>query len=118
MKIHICKLTLSSASALVENIYDEEFFSEIIGDSIMLYNILPNTLVEEAAIHLGEKEATAYAKANKWTAAKETWLQLYDKKNSSAAQARLANNIAIAFEMQDDLHKALEWAQTEFAVRS
>ncbi len=112
------------------------FSSDIVGDSIMLYDILPNTLIEEAAIHMGEKatpyfvpswkrvernlytslearmkEATAYAKANKWITAKEIWLQLYEKKNSSKTQARLANNIAVAFEMQDDLHKALEWAK-------
>jgi len=116
---------------------DSLFFSaQLFGDSVMLYDLLPNTLIEEAAIHMGEKavpyfippwkkvernlytsfkakkkEALAYAKANKWATAKEIWLQLYDKENSSKAQARLANNIAVASEMQDDLHKALEWAQ-------
>ncbi|MDR0231778.1 MAG: tetratricopeptide repeat protein [Dysgonamonadaceae bacterium] len=112
------------------------FSSQIIGDSAFLYDILPNTLIEEMAAYIGEKvvpyftpswkgvernlytslearmkESLAYAKANKWTAAKEIWLQLYDKKNNSTEQARLANNIAVAFEIQDDLHKALEWAQ-------
>ena len=112
------------------------FSSEIIGDSTFLYDILPNALIEETAIYIGEKavpyfvptwekverklytsleakmkEAFAYAKANKWTTAKEIWLQLYDRKSNPKTQARLANNIAVAFEMQDDLHKALEWAQ-------
>ncbi|MCL2650880.1 MAG: tetratricopeptide repeat protein [Candidatus Azobacteroides sp.] len=105
-------------------------------DSINLFRTIPNILINEVAGYIGEdavsyfvpswqtvdrflftsynsrmKEALAYAKANKWITAENIWLELYNSQNSLKSQAYLAQNLAVAFEMQDDLDKALEWVQ-------
>jgi len=116
---------------------DSLFFNDQVdGDSIQLYDIIPNVMIEEAAAYIGEKaipyftpswktvdrnlyttyesrmkEALAYAKTNKWTDAENIWTELYSQKTNSKALAYLAHNLAVASEMQDDLNKALEWAQ-------
>jgi len=116
---------------------DSLFFNDqVIGDSIELYDIIPNVMIEDAAAYIGEKavsyfvpfwktvdrnlytsyesrmkEALAYAKANKWTDAESIWSELYSQKTNAKAQAYLAHNLAVASEMHDNLNKALEWAQ-------
>ena len=57
------------------------------------------------------KEAIAYVKADRWLEAKDIWLQIYDRTNNPKQQAFLANNFALAAEMQDDLELALDWAK-------
>jgi len=116
---------------------DSLFFNDqVLGDSVELYNIIPNVMVDEAAAYTGEKavpyfvpfwktvdrnlytsyesrmkEAFTYAKANKWTDAENIWSELYNQKTNAKAQAYLAHNLAVASEMHDHLNKALEWAQ-------
>ena len=116
---------------------DSLFFTEqVSNDSILLFDEIPNLMITEAAAHIGEKavpyftpswkrvdrslytsyesrmkEALAYAKADKWIAAENIWLQLYNGKTNHKAQAYLAGNLAVASEIQDDLNKAYDWAQ-------
>ena len=105
-------------------------------DSTLLFQLLPNTMISEAAENIGGKatpyfvpswkmvdrslytshesrmkEALAYAKADKWISAEKIWLALYDSKNVPKSKAYLAHNLAVVSEMRDNLDTALEWAQ-------
>ena len=126
------------ANPLTTFVLEDSLFysSQVIGDSTLIYKTIPNELIVETAAYMAEKaipyfiptwkevnrvlysspesrmkEARAYAKANKWNTAKEIWLQLYSQENKPSVQARLANNLAIVSEVQDDLTQSLEWAQ-------
>jgi tetratricopeptide (TPR) repeat protein len=56
-------------------------------------------------------EANSYAKAQKWLEAESIWKTEYDKKTKPIDQARIALNMAVANEMQDQLHEAIAWAE-------
>ena len=56
------------------------------------------------------KEATAYARLEKWDKALTRWKHIYDKTNSRKYRARAASNIALGYEMETKLEEACEWA--------
>ncbi len=56
------------------------------------------------------KEGVAFAEKNQWQNALESWLAFYDSERDKRMKAKAANNIALAYEMIDDLQRALEWA--------
>jgi hypothetical protein len=105
-------------------------------DSISLFKTLPEILLNELAIELGNKaakhfiptwktekrdlfvgfssrmqEAIGYAADSKWTNAETIWLEELEKKTKSVDKAKIAYNIAVANEMQDKFEPAIEWAQ-------
>jgi len=64
------------------------------------YYTLPNSLM---------REGEAFAKDANWSKAIEKWQAFYDSRSSKIEKAKAANNIALAFEMMDDMTQAVEW---------
>ncbi len=56
------------------------------------------------------KEATAYAQSEKWEKALGYWMRIYEQSGSSAAQAKAASNVALAYEMSSRVEDACRWA--------
>jgi hypothetical protein len=68
---------------------------------------------DEVRLFYGDaKDAKKKADENKWGEARAIWLKEYEKENKSKRKARLANNIALTYELEDNLKEALKWAQT------
>lgn len=55
------------------------------------------------------KAAEKFAKTNKWEEATTIWKSLYEKENNKKKKARLASNIALAYEYLDKPEEALNW---------
>ncbi|MCD8267395.1 MAG: DUF6340 family protein [Parabacteroides sp.] len=116
---------------------DSLFFSESAYNQILLDQMLPSQ--EEALRASGEylgmraspnfvphwtretrwfysgmgtqwKEATAFARTEKWENAAERWKHLYENSKNWKAQAKAASNIALSHEMKSELREAHEWA--------
>ncbi len=56
------------------------------------------------------REGEVFAKNNQWLEAISKWDDYYDKEKDKVAKARAAHNIALAYEMLDDMESALNWA--------
>ncbi|MDL2214875.1 DUF6340 family protein [Dysgonomonas sp. OttesenSCG-928-M03] len=68
--------------------------------------------IDEPRIYYGDdKPANNFVKENNWTAALSSWENAYNKEQKVKKKARLANNIALAYELSDDIRNALKWAQ-------
>ncbi|RNC64679.1 DUF6340 family protein [Proteiniphilum sp. X52] len=65
------------------------------------YYTLPNSLM---------REGEAYAKGSQWSNAIEKWEAFYNNSSKKTDKAKAAGNIALAYEMIDDMDRALEWA--------
>lgn len=65
------------------------------------YYTLPNSLM---------REGEAYAKGSQWEEAIEKWEAFYNNSSKKTDKAKAASNIALAYEMLDDMEQALEWA--------
>ena len=81
----------------------------------LAYNIIPSWVTKERVVYVGMEarmqEAYSYSKNNKWATAESIWLKEYNKKSKDSDKGKLANNIALANEMQDKLEEALFWAE-------
>jgi len=64
------------------------------------------------------KEASAYAVSERWDKALEIWRTLYGQSSSWKQKARLASNIALGFELTDDLNEALKYAELSHQLLS
>lgn len=60
------------------------------------------------------KEATAYARSEKWEKAAERWKHIYNNSNNWKTQAKTASNIALGYEMKSELEEAHEWAKKSY----
>jgi len=58
------------------------------------------------------REGEMFAKSNQWLSAIEKWKESYAKEKSKLNKAKAAHNIALSYEMLDDMDKAYEWATT------
>lgn len=58
------------------------------------------------------REGEIFAKGNQWFNAIEKWKESYEKERNKLNQAKAAHNIALGYEMLDDMNKAYEWATT------
>lgn len=56
------------------------------------------------------KEAEEYAKVSDWNKAIEKWEAFYNNNSQNINKAKAANNIALAYEMLDNMEAALKWA--------
>jgi hypothetical protein len=65
------------------------------------YYTLPSSLM---------REGEAFAKAAQWQNAIEKWEAFYNSRTGDTNKAKAANNIALAYEMIDNMDKAYEWA--------
>lgn len=66
------------------------------------YYTLPNSLM---------REGETFAKGARWEEAIEKWQTFYNSLSNKTDKAKAANNIALAYEMMDDMDKASEWAE-------
>jgi hypothetical protein len=62
------------------------------------------------------REATLKATANEWKEAAQIWSDLYEQEDNSLKKAKLASNIAVANEMQDDVESAFAWANISYEL--
>lgn len=69
------------------------------------YYTLPHTLMREGEV---------YAKGTDWKKAIEKWEAFYQVRSNKTEKAKAANNIALAWEMMDNMTKALEWAELAY----
>lgn len=60
------------------------------------------------------REGEMYAKDNQWEKALSKWREHFDKERNKLNRARVAHNIALCYEMLDDMPSAQEWADTAF----
>lgn len=58
------------------------------------------------------KEGEAHAKAARWAEAIEKWEAYYNARSNKKDKGKAANNIALAYEMIDDMEAAYKWATT------
>ncbi len=58
------------------------------------------------------REGEMFAKSNQWFNAIEKWKESYEKEKNKLNQAKAAHNIALGYEMLDDMNSAYEWATT------
>lgn len=56
------------------------------------------------------REGEVFAKSNQWFNAIEKWNESYTKGKNKLYQAKAAHNIALGYEMLDDMDSAYEWA--------
>jgi hypothetical protein len=114
--------------------YREIFFEN--RDRSVIFKELPEYLMDELAYNIGEKlayyfipswtlqdrivysgpnarmqEALSYTRTGKWDRAETIWMNEYAAGSKLAEKGKLANNIAVANEMQDKLKVALQWAE-------
>lgn len=80
----------------------EKTFTPYWDQQIRWYHVNGTTLMKEADI---------YAKSNNWDKALENWSILFDSEKNSGKKAKLASNIALAYEMMDDVETAYEWIE-------
>lgn len=57
------------------------------------------------------KRANVYWNSDEWSEARSIWLSLFNEESKPQKKARLASNIALSFEIEDNLDKALEWVE-------
>ena len=67
------------------------------------YYTMPNTPMRE-----GEN----FAKGVDWENAILKWESFYNSQSNKSSKAKAASNLALAYEMLDDMEKAFEWAET------
>ena len=81
----------------------------------LAHNITPSWTTATRIVYVGMEarmqEAYNYSKNNNWATAESIWLKEYNKKSKDSDKGKLANNIALANEMQDKLEEALFWAE-------
>ena len=65
------------------------------------YYTLPSSLM---------REGEAYAKTADWLRAIEKWEAFYNRSSKKVDRAKAANNIALAYEMLDEMQQSYEWA--------
>ena len=95
-----------------EFILDE--LSRIIGNQTAKH-FIPTWKTSERILFTGYnsrmQEAVGYASNRQWANAESIWIAELEKKTKPADKAKIAFNLAVAGEMQDQLESALEWAQ-------
>lgn len=119
---------------------DSVFWTETRGNMVALNYMLPSPeeSLHEAAKYIGEKaapnfvphwnketrwyygglstawkEATAYAKRDKWDEAAECWKRIYDH-SSGKGKGKAAGNLALYYEMKTRLKESLDWADKSY----
>ncbi len=69
------------------------------------YYTLPHALM---------REGESFAKSADWVAAIEKWEAFFNSRSNKTEKAKAASNIALAWEMMDDMAQALQWANISF----
>lgn len=70
-----------------------------------------------ARIYYGDiKAANKMADANNWSAAIEFWTTAYNKETKDKKKGRIASNIALGYELTDNLDEAIKWITTSISL--
>lgn len=72
---------------------------------------ISDRLVYTSAMNAWMYEANKYFNNKKWNMARAIWQTEYYKKEKDKEKARLAMNIGVSFEMEDQLDLAVNWVQ-------
>jgi len=93
--------------------YGIRYLSEYSAQKMHIH-FVPNWIEGErwyyTSINSDWKRAAAYAAAEKWEAAGELWLPLFNKATKKSRKVRLASNLALVNEITGDFSKAVEFA--------
>lgn len=57
------------------------------------------------------RDAVVCLRENDWEGARKLWQRLYDKRKKGSAKMKAAFNIALSYEMEGDVDKAIEWLE-------
>lgn len=60
------------------------------------------------------READLYAKNHQWEEAIPIWESVFNRERNKNNRAKTAHNIAVGYEMLDDMEQAVKWANTAF----
>jgi tetratricopeptide (TPR) repeat protein len=58
------------------------------------------------------RDGVVYAREGQWDKAAELWQQAYSSSKSAKKQCYAAYNLALAYEMQDNIEEAFKWITT------
>lgn len=112
----IFKSTFQADPALVLKEIPEFMIQNLALDfgELLAYKFIPDWKVVKRFMYTGYdsrmKEAYSYAKSQRWSEAEQLWSIELEKKDKPVDKARIASNIALAKEMQDNLEEAHKWA--------
>lgn len=67
------------------------------------------TLFNSGSVHM--RDAAHLARSNEWEDAYTLWVKEYESTKSKKRKMWCANNIAVYYEMKDEITKSLEWAR-------
>ena len=77
--------------------------------------LLPSWKTVNRTVYVGGnihmRDAMIYARENNWEQALEIWSNAYNHTKKKKEKMRLANNIALCYEVLDDLENGIEWAE-------
>jgi hypothetical protein len=86
----------------------------VVGEDIA-YSIIPSWTTKERLLYPGSnsrmREAFSYSKTDKWNTAQTIWLSEYEKKIKNSDKGKIATNLAVSNELNDQLAAALRWAE-------
>lgn len=122
---------ISSPFYLTDSIYWTGIYNN---KTLISEDSIPNrkNAVKEGAEYMAEKIARAFISswqdvprvyygdikaadkkmdANDWAGARTIWEEAYNKETKPKKKARIAGNIALAYELSDDIKNALKWAE-------
>jgi hypothetical protein len=72
---------------------------------------------QEYRIYYGDvKEASKKVENNEWLEVIQIWQQAFDKETKTKRKARIAHNIALGYEVSDNINEALKWSQTSIEL--
>lgn len=74
---------------------------------------LSSTWIEEVRLYYGDvKSANKKVEVNDWQAALDLWKKAFDSEIKPKKKARIAYNIALAYELSDNIKEAIRWSNT------
>ncbi|MDR1526942.1 MAG: DUF6340 family protein [Dysgonamonadaceae bacterium] len=113
------------------------FSAPALGDTIDIFKYFPEYTIHDMAYTIGERlsqriipswtekvrflyagsqsrmtEALSFARKNHWSYAANLWIDRYAHVSQAEAKGKIAANLAVAYEMMDQLDTALQWATT------
>lgn len=97
-------------------ISDEDLVKEasVFAGTVPVKHIIPSWTSDDRYIYSGGsadmRDAAIYARENSWDKAYELWYRIYES-NKGKKKMRAAFNIALSYEMRDDMEQAYEWAE-------
>lgn len=78
-------------------------------------SFIPHWKSQDRLIYAGfdsrMREAYSFSLADNWEAAEAIWLAKYNKESNPKKKVKLAANIALVYEIQDDFETAIEWLE-------